>query len=630
MKHGAEPRADAPRHLRWLWWLFPALLWLGSGALRVHLTLSDPEFDALSSDGLLKSDPGLLFYLTERVIDSGGRAPDDWRADRRIEHPDPIDIPATFTVGQEFLVAHAYGAFGQGMPLHIFCVWLMSFVASLAVIGVFGAAWALTGSPPWAGVAALLYALTPANYRTVGFILIREDLSLPLYSLHLWAFACAVRCHGPGRAQRPLATTLALFSLGAALATWHGMGFLVAIEGLVLLVAFVLTGANPLLVRGGRAAFLTLPVMVVLVPALRAKAVGAPPWMLLAAILWVCAWLPERLRRGRGVRLASVATVTAAIAGAATLGSSGDLSHVTGLLASKLGHLGRFPADPSTLPFDVRLLWQGPFETSTLASLWRSLLLLPVLLAVGMVRGWGARGEPGASAGRALAAFTALSLVAGWLVARTLVLTGLLAPICVAAACWRLQGPSARRLVMALVVAQVVLFGLWMRGFELGWYRPALRQAEIATMVEALEQVVPPGEAIAADFMNSTAILAHTGHPIVLQPKWERARSRERVELFWNAFYRGSSHELRELLLGEFDCRYLLVDRFTLWILRASRRVAGLDAGQLVPLPGSAAESLLDPDTPTEGFELIWRSPQTILQSNGRPSDFFRLYRLVD
>ena len=30
------------------------------------------------------------------------------------------------------------------------------------------------------------------------------------------------------------------------------------------------------------------------------------------------------------------------------------------------------------------------------------------------------------------------------------------------------------------------------------------------------------------------------------------------------------------------------------------------------------------------GFELIYRSPQTILQTNGEPYDLYRLYRLSD
>jgi hypothetical protein len=80
----------------------------------------------------------------------------------------------------------------------------------------------------------------------------------------------------------------------------------------------------------------------------------------------------------------------------------------------------------------------------------------------------------------------------------------------------------------------------------------------------------------------------------------------------------------------EFRARHLLVDRFTLGY--QSRYLAGLGAHE--PLPaGSAAEAFLDQDparlASVPGFELLYRSPPDLVQSNGAPSDFFRLYRLT-
>ena len=64
----------------------------------------------------------------------------------------------------------------------------------------------------------------------------------------------------------------------------------------------------------------------------------------------------------------------------------------------------------------------------------------------------------------------------------------------------------------------------------------------------AVEEHVPADAAVAADFMSSTAVLAHTGRAIVLQPKWETATSRERVQRFWEAFYRGTPDQLAALV----------------------------------------------------------------------------------
>ncbi len=76
-----------------------------STTLRIAVALGDPHFDTQSPTGLLRTDPALLYYVTEKIIEAEGGVPWDFRADPRIQYPDGADIPAMFTVGQEFLVA---------------------------------------------------------------------------------------------------------------------------------------------------------------------------------------------------------------------------------------------------------------------------------------------------------------------------------------------------------------------------------------------------------------------------------------------------------------------------------------------------------------------------------------------
>jgi len=165
--------------------------------VRIDTALSLPEFDAERAEGMLKSDPGLLYYMTQRVVDSGGGLPEDFRADLRIEFPLESDLPAMFTVGQEFLVAWLYLLFGADIPLHTFALIVMAIIASAVVLGVFGLATEVTGSRAWGGFAAALCVLLPSNYRSLSFIFLREDLSLPIYALHLWLLARAVRLRTP-------------------------------------------------------------------------------------------------------------------------------------------------------------------------------------------------------------------------------------------------------------------------------------------------------------------------------------------------------------------------------------------------------------------------------------------------
>ena len=65
----------------------------------------------------------------------------------------------------------------------------------------------------------------------------------------------------------------------------------------------------------------------------------------------------------RPVQVRAVALFVAALVLALARFGSADLAHVWTVAGDKLRHAGVFPADPSALAFDSRLMWQGPFET---------------------------------------------------------------------------------------------------------------------------------------------------------------------------------------------------------------------------------------------------------------------------
>jgi len=215
------------------------VLLVGLGTwLRIQTTLSDPGFAGAPAQGLLRSDPALLAYFTQRIAESGG-VPADFAAEPRIEHPLELDVPALFPLGPEFLVAALWKLLGPGTPLHMACLYASSFAASLIVLGVYLLARELGGKRSLGLAAALFAALLPANYRTLGFLFVGEDWSMPLFVLHLGLAARAVRL--PGRAS----ALLAALALAGALATWHAASFFFALEMLALGVWFWTRGRNP-------------------------------------------------------------------------------------------------------------------------------------------------------------------------------------------------------------------------------------------------------------------------------------------------------------------------------------------------------------------------------------------------
>lgn len=598
-----------------------AVLW---GAwIRVDTALSDPNFDARDARGMLRSDPALLYYLTGEIgrgLGEGRLTPRDFRADPRIQHPFVTDVPAEFPVGQEFLVAAVWRLLGaeSAPPLHVVALGVMAALAALFLVGVFLVVRALTESDLWAALAVGLALVTPANYRTIGFLLVGEDLALPLFLLHLGWLARATRT---GRARDYLAS--GVFAAGA-LGTWHASSFVVTLELGVLACAALVEGRSPFEARRSWLVLVAPGVAGLLVPVLRASGLLFSP----AAALALALLVPALVRRRCELSPARARSLLAAVLLFAWLGlgafAPSSYAHVHQVVWAKLRFLGRFPDDPSTIPFDARLLWQGPFETLPLAGLlawsgWPLALLFGVALCT-TLRWRAGRGVELLLFGLALCA-----LPVAWMFARLSVLVGLLAPPCAALAFarWPRRG-LALGLFGVLTLAQAGRFASFVREHRIDWYLPAQARAELTRLVEYVRAHVPPEEPIAGDFVNSTALLAHTRNPIVLQPKYETDRSRRQAEAFLTTFFQRSTEELAELLRERFQCRYLLVDRHVLWDL--SRATAGLLASEREPRPGTAAAAFLssaeDVLAAIPGFELLYRSPA------GIPGADYRLFRL--
>lgn len=614
----AEPDRRVSRRAAWLQAVALLVLMVVVTVVRVRAALDDPQFDARSPVGLLKSDPGLLYHLTDRIVAARGAIPADFAADRTIEYPDEIDVAQRFPLGHLRLIAWVQLALGGSTPLHVTSLWVSASAMAFALLGVWLLALELTRRPWLAFLAALLAAATPAFHRTIGFVLVDEDFSWPLLVLHLALVARAARV------RTPASVAIAVAALAGALSTWHAAGFFASLEAAVALALLARDGRSPLALRGGWLAPAILAATTLAVPFLRhAGAVFSFPVAVAAGL-----WLAARTTTARGARIVAFGA-TAAVLGLGAwivrVDVAGAYGHVFALLAAKIRHMGLRPSESAGLGADVRILWQGPFETPDLAHAVQALSLAGILAIASAV--WALRARDG-RIGATVALF-ALSLGAAWLAERALVLPALIAPALVAWAAARLARGTT--FLAAATAAQALLCTLWLASYRNPWYHaPEQRQAEIRWMVQAVERHVPPGEAVAADFMTSTAILAHTGRPIVFSPKWEAREPRRRATDLVDSFHHASPAEFRRLIVDRYRARWLVVDRFTLGYL--ARWSAGLPSGSFDALPGTAAAALLSQDEAVldsiPGYELIARSPASILQSNGRPTDFYRLYRL--
>ncbi len=636
----AAPRLRLLQHV--LGGLGLLLLVVLGATLRFGTSVSDPNFDAQHPEGMLKSDPALLYYITERILEAGGGTPADFRADPRVQHPGLTDIPAEFTVGQEFLVAWARLVSGSTEPLHTFAQRVMSWCAAGFVIGIYLLVLGRTKSVIWALLTTLFTFCIAANYRTIGYILVREDLSLPLFALHLGLMAVAAQRRTRGWF---LAAGLAV---GAALATWHAMGFLVTVA-LAVAACGLFTSRQSLFELPGARMLLWGPLLAGgLVPALRSSGFLLSPAVTLLAVLVGASLMTMRQTLTTRARLAwggafGLGHVLLSFVIKSMTDMSSAYSHVHEVLLAKLLAGGTLPADPRAISFDARLLWQGPFETLPIEHIrawlgWPALAIFAACLALVCVRRFHRKGEastaPPGGFELWLILFAIVSFPMAWLFGRLIVVPAMLLPA--AFACTAARDKHALKyLGLAAILTYVQAFPTgsslkpFLENHSQSWYLPAGRQAEIAQLVHWVGENLDPAEPIAGDFMNSTALLAHTGNPICLQPKYETERSRRAAEAFLDAFFRGTPQEFRMLLVERFDVRYVVIDRYTLGIL--SKYTAGL--GQAESLgEGTAAEVFTSLEGErlrgVEGFELVYRSGGAVLQSNGEPYDFFRVYAL--
>lgn len=591
--------------------LLLALLVLFSATLRVQIAQRDTNFANATTEGLLKSDPALVHYITSRIAEHGGTLPTELRPDPLVEHPAGLDLASALTIGQEYLIAWTHIAIGGEAPIHETALYLMALTAACTLLGVYGIAREWSSSHAWGLTAALLWTLTPAAYRSAGSLFLREDLAFPLLAAFLWCLLRARRT----RARSDHITAGLL--LGLALATWHASAHFALLIGLCLLASLLLGAERPTSPKIALLLPLTAALCVALFPVGRARLLFLTP----AIFAFTAAALANRASSDRSRRAAETIGVFFAGTILSRLIGGGVLqdAHVHELLLAKLTHLGQRPIDPAVLSFDARLLWQGPFDTTT-PSAGALLLGLSALALLTTLR----RATLSAFARCLLLSSTA----AAWLITRVLILPAVLLPA--AAAAWAARHPRGRSIATVLLLTQAALFAQHLRTQELSWYKPPGRQAELAAMIAAVSQHVPPGEAVATDFMNSTAILTHTRRPILLQPKYELDRSRRAAESYLRGFFYSDAATFRRSLLEEHDCRYLLVDRFTLGYL--STYTAGLRADEL-PANSTPAAALLSQDDATlrslPGYELLWRSPPTILQRDDSPYDLYRLYHLT-
>ncbi|MBI4801960.1 MAG: hypothetical protein HY796_05495 [Elusimicrobia bacterium] len=522
-------------------WVYLALA-VTAAMLSVHLHARQcvmlPSYNPADDTGYFQAESALQ-YRYARMLAGGEAVP---AVDIRAQYPEGLKIGHEISLWMEQATAFTsralYGA--PPRPYHTFVIFWVCVFSGISVLACYLLGLALTGEPPAALTAALLFGVC-----WIGSTLTTEAYGFQTFSLPFLFFAVAAlgaalgeKCARPGVWSAAGAAALA-----AALVSWHFTRFfLISLWLALAYAAWRSRGDGPALKRLRlcvRALLFSCAVVGLGAAVLRDTGFIVSPSVLLGCALLACLTL-------RGRRLAAILLILGLAALWQAGRESASYAHVYALLWDKLRFALAKPADPLLLSQEARLLWMGPFNSPAAGFLVFS--FLPLAFA-GAPRVWRAiKGPPVKEPAGDLCDAMLLIYAAGTALVQRL--APILAFFLCVAALRRGTGRSGK-LRLAAGLAALAFFEMLKTVAPqspvnlvmplAASLTPAVGQPEasVASQRLMLEWLRRSGEArpVAADFGVSAAVLAYTPSPVLLHPKFESAVIRDKTAQYLKALY---------------------------------------------------------------------------------------------
>ncbi len=524
---------------RALTWLAAATLAMLGVYLRVSLSTQLPQFDPDDDTGYYHVESAFQYRYAKRLA-FGPAVPS---VDAAAQYPEGVRVGRDVSLVMERATAASYKALGSQPPsgFHRFTILWIAVFCALPVLALFAACERLSRAPPLAllcaGTYASCWAAASVAAGRYGFL----AFSAPLL---LCAAALLVPALDPAERRPDVWAGAAASAVAVSLASWHSASFMLSMLWLALLCAALRARESSddrrLIARASAWLCGATLVAGALSPLLRESRFLASPAFWLGPAVWsLCAL------RGRR-RWAALALATAAVVALPRLFGAGPQGYMLRLVFYKLRFALAKPTDAARLPQDMRLLWVGPFDSPSADLL--AFELLPLGLLAGCLL-WARRrprSAPAAGA-RLFEALAALTLAAGALISQLMSVFAFF--LCALPAAVRMT-PRGRRLWSGLAAAVLALellkclFPASPLNPALGAAaalakpeaRPAASQAEERALLDWLARR-GSAEPVAAPFGESASILAYTGLPVLMNPKWEARGAAAKAAEFDSALF---------------------------------------------------------------------------------------------
>ncbi len=505
------------------------ILFAWIGYYKIDRQMDMPFYDSGDETGYYWTEGAFHFRHFEMVA-KGKNIPE---IDTQIQYPEGLNTKKYITPVMERVAGTIYRWFFKGMALHTYLIWFTSIFSSLSVIAIYLTAKFMWRSDWAAIVTAFFYTAAPASFlRTAGGAFIREDFALPFI---FFSFACFVYCLRKDSVFMSLTGTVLLI---IALASWHLTQFYLTLFIGSLAIVYLLQkeGDFPkvslaVLTGGLVIASLTLPV-------LRSKyMIASYPLMVSYAfcvILWV---LPRFGIRGGKMKISAFATILVFVGiGFIVQRQLGGLSYIYDFLINKVKYYSGLPVDPSVLPFEIKVTWSSSFVSPRSQEV--SLLLSSSLFVGGMVLFWNVLDTVTRKASRE-------QILAAVLAGATVLLFLLVYRLCVFAIFFLALNigllvtmkDKLLRVIVVLAVAGSLGFAVYsFSRLKLIPFRPSL--SEVEDVLSYLEEHTDPNDAVLSTFELGASIAAYGDRPVILHPKFESQRIRDKVREVYTSLYK--------------------------------------------------------------------------------------------
>ena len=587
-------------------------IYLAFSLFKVQQFRQLPNFDPGDDTALFWTESAFQ-YRYAKIIADGGTIPG---TDTAAQYPEGARPHKEFTLCMEYVSGHAYRLFfrnSAAVPFHLFLIFFISFYSSLTLLAVYLLSRTLWESPGGGLLSVVFYLAARISWaRTVtGFNY--EDFALPLIFLSLALFIKAVKrgAGGGGRALYSLFSTLLLL---AALSSWHFSRFYFLVFSSVLAAAF--------LTRDDCGERLQVPVAALLlitalgssfVPVLRATGLVLSLPMLLLSALLASSVLRNKFALPRSKTILLFSSLLLLLAGCSHLfltKDAGEYSHVYSLFLYKLRYLLAKPENPLLLPFDTRVLWIEEFNSPALRDWFAYLsILLPLGLTPALYGIYETREKQCRAAflfcGLAVSFFF-LSFFAMRLLSFSAVFLavymGKYPELLERAAAW-----GKRTIYAFLSVCFLLALASDMLAFSLKpplSSPPTFYEGDTKLILNWIRANTKPDDVFLSNIGAGAAVLAYTGRPVNLHPKFETARLRRKFESFARALY--APEEDFYKLCREYKAAYFLHENN--FALNSSRESFRYFTGNLRLDTGAAAYQFNFEPQKLKFFDLVYQT----------------------